>query len=1556
MGNISSLKEVNIANIIIKGAALDDLVVVLSQNELKELDVSSNNLQTAGAIKIFQNIKHLTSFTKLNIAHNMITDEATKYIATVLSNCSGLVELNLSHNNFHNMGAVHCKTILNLTKIDFSNNNIDEQTVNELSAVLSHCVKLEELNLANNNLQTAGAIKLFKRVTWISLKMINISGNCITANAADHIASSLSKSKNLREIDLSCNALDNLAIRKILHSLEILNLTKLNVSNNTTTNTDFLIRYILVCAINLVAFDFSYNRLYLTNLNQCCSNLVQLNMCNNGITDEEAPALALVLSSNSKLQELDISHNSLKPKGIIKIFEKLNISHLNKLNVSNNVIGEQGADTVGSFLSKNVKLKELDIGCNNLNKSGTKLLCKRITNLSNLSKLKIDGNNIAHIAVDYVTEVLLCNMKLEEIDISDNNLLAAGTVLIFNGMKNIFTLRNVNISHNWITYEAADSIAGVLSQNIHLRKLYLAKNHLGTNGIIALCKGMSNILYLTHLDMSCNKITDEAAHDIAAILIHNPELKELDLSNNLMQTPGVTIVCKAIRILTNLSKLNISNNNITDEAIWDLAIVLSKMKPLEEFILNYNLEASNPVQIFLTMKSCTSLFKLNVGSTEITDLAACTFNIAAVLKNGNIKINKMKRLDLSYNNLDATGITTIFKKLNISHLTKINISHNAIGEQATDDIGNFLSKNTELKELDLSYNNLCAASISNICTKLNISHLTKINISNNAIGEQAAGDIGNFLSKNTELKELDLSYNNLYAAGISNICTKLNISHLTKINISNNAIGEQAADDIGNFLSKNTELKELDLSHNNLDATGISNICRNLNISHLTKINISNNAIDEQAADDIGNFLSKNTELKELDLSHNNLDATGIRNICRKLNISHLTKINISNNAIGEQAADDIGNFLSKNTELKELDLSYNNLCAASISNICTKLNISHLTKINISNNAIGEQAAGDIGNFLSKNTELKELDLSYNNLYAAGISNICTKLNISHLTKINISNNAIGEQAADDIGNFLSKNTELKELDLSHNNLDATGISNICRNLNISHLTKINISNNAIGEQAADDIGNFLSKNTELIELDLSHNNLDATGISNIFRKLNISHLTKINISNNAVGEQAAGDIGNFLSKNTKLKELDLSHNNLCAAGICNVCRKLHVNISHLTKINISNNTIGVQAADDIGNFLSKNTELKELDLSYNNLDARGISNICRTLKISHLTKINISNNAIGEQAADDIGNFLSKNTKLKELDISCNNLYESGIKTLCKRIANLSKLSKLKVGGNDFTYLVADDVVKVLLGNINLQEIDLSDNNLLAAGAVSIFNGMKNMFFLRNVNISHNWISNEAADNIAAVLSQNTCLNELYLANNYMEASGIIVLCKGMSKISHLTHLDMSCNKITDEAAHDIAALLSHNPELKELDLSNNLIQATGATRIFNVIIANLNKMNICKNSITDEAADAMANFLSQSSKLKEFDVSYNYIQAVGAVKIFKAIKTSNVSKLNMSNNMITDDATHDITAALSKRTKLKEVNLKDNKMVYFTFRNIPKHWISESMKLIL
>ena len=514
--NISSLKQINFANTMI---TLDDLIVFLSQNtELKELDISSNNLQTGGAIKVFQNIKHLTSFTKLNIAHNMIDDEAMEYIAIVLSNCSELVELNLSHNNLRNISALDCPIVSNLTKFDFSNNNIDVQIANDLATFLSQCTRLGELDLSNNNLQTAGGIELFKNLSCFTLKIINISSNCLTQNAAYHIAKSLSKNDKLQEIDLSCNVLQKAGLIIILASTNILNLTKLNINNNDIDSIETLLRKQFIRATKLKTLSLNCNKMSNARVNEfffATSNLIQLSMRSIRITDETAGALAFVLSNNINLQELDISDNMLHPKGISHIFGKLTISHLTKFDISNNVIGEEAADVMGSFLSENIYLKKLNVSCTNLYESGTTKFCKKIAYLSKLTKLKIGGNNFTHLAANDVAKVLLNNTKLEMIDLSDNDLLAAGAVSIFNGMKNTFTLRSINISHNWIT---TDDIATILSQNIHLKEFYLANNFLGVNGVI-ICKRMMNISYLTHLDMSCNKISDEAAHDIATFLV-----------------------------------------------------------------------------------------------------------------------------------------------------------------------------------------------------------------------------------------------------------------------------------------------------------------------------------------------------------------------------------------------------------------------------------------------------------------------------------------------------------------------------------------------------------------------------------------------------------------------------------------------------------------------------------------------------------------------------------------------------------------------------------------------------------------------------------------------------------------------------------------------------------------------------------------------------------------------------------------------------------------------------------------------------------------------------
>ena len=71
----------------------------------------------------------------------------------------------------------------------------------------------------------------------------------------------------------------------------------------------------------------------------------------------------------------------------------------------------------------------------------------------------------------------------------------------------------------------------------------------------------------------------------------------------------------------------------------------------------------------------------------------------------------------------------------------------------------------------------------------------------------------------------------------------------------------------------------------------------------------------------------------------------------------------------------------------------------------------------------------------------------------------------------------------------------------------------------------------------------------------------------------------------------------------------------------------------------------------------------------------------------------------------------------------------------------------------------------------------MDLGGNNLQSAGAVKIAKGLQNVSDLTIFYISNNNISEEAADDIAAVLYRNTKLQKLELGGNNLQSAGVTV-----------------------------------------------------------------------------------------------------------------------------------------------------------------------------------
>ena len=866
------------------------------------------------------------------------------------------------------------------------------------------------------------------------------------------------------------------------------------------------------------------------------------------------------------------------------------------------------------------------------------------------------------------------------------------------------------------------------------------------------------------------------------------------------------------------------------------------------------------------------------------------------------------------------------------HLRKLNISYNEMTTVAAESIADILSHNLQLEKLELSYNFMQTAGVIKIFKSLiDISSFKKIHINGNMITDEAADDIAFILSQNTNLKELDISCNNLQAVGAIKIFQGIKgISTLTKFNIAHNMITDEAMEYIVNALSSNGKLTELNLSHNNFKNTITF---KNLKIANVNKFNFSNNNINKTSTKFNGialfKFLSRCTNLQVLDLSSTNLQDTGCIEMLNALDIYSLIKIDISNNGIQTHAADKIAVLLSKNDDLEELDLSCNHLQELGIRNVLDSLNILNLKKLNISNNHMYITSdPNHIGGILVSATTLTELDLSYNYLSARYIyCFLCQAEDIfMNLIKFNISGNDISDGAASTLGRVLSKSTKLKELNLSDINLDAEGVSKIFNWLRVSNLIKFSISHNNITDLEADYIAAFLSENTDLEELDLSHNKLQSAGAKSICRT-NLSKLTHFNISHNNIKIEAANDIAAFLSSNAKLQVLDLSYNYLHAKIFSGI-----KHISNLISLDISHNIIIDEATEELATVLLHNFKLQELDFSYSNLSSSDAVNIFKGMKnITNLISFNISHNTINDEAADELATVLVHNFKLQELDFSYNNLSSPDAVKIFKGMKNITNLISFNISHNTINDEAADELATVLVHNFKLQELDFSYNNLSSPDAVKIFKGMKNITNLISFNISHNTI---AADELASVLLHNSKIQQLCFSHNSSSTSDVLKNFKGMKNISNLSSLNINHNMITDEVAENVANVLFQNKHLQILDMSISCLKSKGCIKIFNgmINIFYLRKLDISHNEITSEAANIIAAALAQNIKLEELDISYNDLQSSGAIKIFQGIKyTETLMNLNIAHNKITEEATESIIYILQSNYELKHLNIR-------------------------
>jgi NLR family CARD domain-containing protein 3 len=303
-------------------------------------------------------------------------------------------------------------------------------------------------------------------------------------------------------------------------------------------------------------------------------HLKELNLSGMDINTSELDLLARTIcdNPNSSLESLILIGNNIRCEGCLHLCQILKTnSTLQILNLSCNSIGAVGATSLGEvlFYHTYTTLKELYLCYNSISNDGVKGVSKGLVGVhpSSLQVLTLDDNKFDDSGVCALFKALASNTSLIELSLSSTTYNDEGRKALAEALQLNTSLQNLCLSYSNLGNQGIQLLSDALIINTSLRELDLKGVDMTCEGFIAfsdalLLRSSNNHTptVLTTLDVSNNQICDESIQIFAKALITNTSIQVLNLAGNLIGDDGIRAIANALKVNSSLWYLNLSAN------------------------------------------------------------------------------------------------------------------------------------------------------------------------------------------------------------------------------------------------------------------------------------------------------------------------------------------------------------------------------------------------------------------------------------------------------------------------------------------------------------------------------------------------------------------------------------------------------------------------------------------------------------------------------------------------------------------------------------------------------------------------------------------------------------------------------------------------------------------------------------------------------------------------------------------------------------------------------------------------------------------------------------
>jgi Ran GTPase-activating protein (RanGAP) involved in mRNA processing and transport len=333
---------------------------------------------------------------------------------------------------------------------------------------------------------------------------------------------------------------------------------------------------------------------------------------------------------------------------------------------------------------------------------------------------------------------------------------------------------------------------------------------------------------------------------------------------------------------------------------------------------------------------------------------------------------------------------------------------------------------------------------------------------------------------------------------------------------------------------------------------------------------------------------------------------------------------------------------------------------------------------------------------------------------------------------------------------------------------------------------TRLDVAGRFLGPRGGLVVTSALFKNTYIVALDLSHN---------------------------ALGDEGAMTIANLLRVNTTLQHLNLAHNDISDVGGIAIASAFIPNVSATGQPGQWNRTLytlilmGNALADDtllaLSNAAACNRDLTRIDLSWNKVGPNGTRCLTRAFQRNPLCVYQLAANALGDEGTTHLCEALQRHGGRSQLSL---NLYN-----------------------NEISYSGANAVGQLLAQTSVVQDVSLAGNTIGFKGAQALQQHLTDFAVLaacplRFLNLSDNWLGDEGAASVAAIIAADLpALERLDVSDNQITDPGATTIVMAVLRNTHLRILNCENNRLGAKAVEAVVQLVHESSSLKSLNVSH-------------------------------------------------------------------------------------------------------------------------------------